>query len=123
MQQDLFKRVMERAKIRGIDGPAALAAALGVLPQNVNNWKNRGVPARMHQKLAEVLNWSVDELLGKSPVASKSETFWPFGVPFADYMDLTAKQKAELAEIVEDRIARYKAKGRRPMKSGGRRAA
>ncbi len=45
------------------------AAAIGVLPQHVTNWKRRGMPADQHQRAADVLEWSVDELLGRASLA------------------------------------------------------
>lgn len=42
---------------------AWLARAVGVSDQAINHWKNRGVPSRQHKPVADLLGWSVDQLL------------------------------------------------------------
>lgn len=117
-----YERVLQRAKELGMPGPKALADALNISPQNMTNWKIRGVPPRMHKPVADVLQWSVDELLGRGKV-DKAASHSPFRVPFSDYLGLTTKQKQELAEIVEDRIARFRAKGGPTGRKEAKRAA
>ncbi|MFT0547840.1 helix-turn-helix domain-containing protein [Allopusillimonas ginsengisoli] len=60
---------------------SAFAARLGVLPQHVTNWKNRGLPAEQYQPIAEALGRSVDELLGRTPETEtprmESKEVWP----------------------------------------------
>lgn len=45
---------------------AWFARQLGETDQVVNNWKRRGVPARQHAAVAQVLGWPMERLLGLS---------------------------------------------------------
>jgi SOS-response transcriptional repressor LexA len=45
---------------------SAFARAMGVSPQDVTNWKRRGMPPEHYAKAATVTNRSIDELLGRS---------------------------------------------------------
>lgn len=46
----------------------SLALKLGVDPQHITNWKNRGLPASRHAAVAKALGISVDQLLGIKPL-------------------------------------------------------
>jgi DNA-binding transcriptional regulator YiaG len=94
-------RALERAKALGLN-QSQFAAKLLVDPQHVTNWKRRGMPPEYHAKAAEVLNWSVDQLLGRQSPS------WPFRIPLRELEGLEPHQLEELEEIIEDRIARFK---------------
>lgn len=51
------------AKTRGLN-QTAFAEKVGASPSDITNWKNRGMPPGMHQRVALALSFSVDELLG-----------------------------------------------------------
>lgn len=69
VSENLMPRVLSRALQLGMN-QTALAQALGETRQTISNWKSRGVPADKFTALADVLNWSMDELLGREkPVA------------------------------------------------------
>ena len=43
-----------------------LANRLGVLPQDITNWKKRGLPSDKYLEVAETLGRSIDDLLGRT---------------------------------------------------------
>lgn len=63
MHERPIDRALRWAKEKGMT-QSAFAAAMGVQPANVTNWKARGMPAEHHAKVAAILGHSVDELLG-----------------------------------------------------------
>lgn len=105
-------RVLKRAKLKGWN-QTELAELMDVDPQHITNWKRRGMPTDMLQKASTVLRCSVDELIGREPNGGKQGSeIWPFesSVPFDDFENLEPEQKLDIGEIVEDRVARFKAK-------------
>lgn len=54
-----------------------LARLLGVLPQDVTNWKRRGLPTDKHSDVASALGRSVDELIGGQVVPWSSKDDLP----------------------------------------------
>lgn len=92
------------------------ATAMGLSPANITNWKGRrGMPPEHHEKAATILRKTVDELLGKD----KKETWdptatWPFDIPFQEFDRLKPAQKADIGEIVEDRVRRFQNKNGPP---------
>jgi hypothetical protein len=102
-------RALRRAKELGMN-KSGFAKVMGVLPQHITNWVNRGMPAEYHEKAAEVLQWSIEELLGKAKPSKSPQVIWPFRVPYSEFMKLEAGQKREIDEIMEDRVARFRAR-------------
>lgn len=72
MSSELVRRVLARAAVLGLN-QSALARKIGKTPQDITNWKTRGVPAEHHALLADALNWSVDELLGRSVITLQAQ--------------------------------------------------
>ncbi len=90
---------------------ARFAAEMGVSPANVTNWIARGLPPEHHEKVAKILKKSVDELLGKEKKEAWDPTAtWPFDIPYREFDKLKPAQKADIGEMVEDRVRRFKAK-------------
>lgn len=54
---------------------AWIAERLNISVQAVQNWTDKGVPARRHADLADALGLSVDDLLGRE---MKNDPAWPF---------------------------------------------
>lgn len=105
-------RALKKARDLGMN-QRKFAAAMGVSAQDVTNWKSRGMPPERLEKASEVVDCSVDELLGRD--APKDDwgvdLHWPFhNVPFIDFENLYVDQKADIGDIVEDRVRRFKAK-------------
>src|SRR5690606_39148163 len=44
---------------------SGLAKRMDLLPQHVSNWKTRGVPPERYEAIADALDCSIDELLGR----------------------------------------------------------
>lgn len=105
-------RALRMAKAKGWN-QSQFAAQLGVLPQDVTNWKARGMPPEWHEPVATKLGCSVDELLGRgrpTPPTNPASR-WPFDtIPFEDFDELDISHKLEIAEILEDRIRRLRPK-------------
>lgn len=62
-------RALARAKERHGWNQVKFASELSkygrvVVPQDITNWKKRGMPPEHHETVAKMLGWSVDELLG-----------------------------------------------------------
>lgn len=54
---------------------SGLARRLGVRPQDITNWKYRGLPSDQYVNAADAFGRSVDELLGRrGPVAASPES-------------------------------------------------
>lgn len=105
-------RALRMAKAKGWN-QSRFAAQLGVLPQDITNWKARGMPPEWHEPVATKLGCSVDELLGRGRPTPPTHpaSRWPFGnIPFKDFDDLDDVYKAEIGEILEDRIRRLTAR-------------
>lgn len=56
-------RALRRAREKGMN-QSLFAERLGVEPQHITNWKRRGMPPEWHARVAQVLGYTVDELLG-----------------------------------------------------------
>lgn len=110
-QDRSIDRALRRAKELGWN-QSDFARQMGVLAAHVTNWKARGMPPSQLEAASKILSCSVDYLLGQEPKKKSNLTeAWPFeSVSFSDYTELEHQQKLELQEIVEDRIARFKAK-------------
>jgi transcriptional regulator with XRE-family HTH domain len=97
-------RALKRAKDRGLN-QSQLAGLLDVDPQHITNWKSRGLPPEWHERMADVLDWSLDELLGRPPTSTLSKD-WPF--PELDIRRIERLTQGELLQIqgvVLDRLA------------------
>lgn len=66
--------LLAKAKEHGVSR-AMLMDKLGVSKQRFTNWDARGVPPSMHQRAADAIRCSVDELLGRAaPVKNGPST-------------------------------------------------
>lgn len=65
MESRPIDRALTWARELGMN-QSGFARALEVSPQDVTNWKRRGMPPEHHAKAAQVVKRSVDELLGLS---------------------------------------------------------
>lgn len=66
-----MERVEAEVRARG-ETLASFAARIGVRSQDINNWKNRGVPRTKQQRIADALGWTLDRLLGNAePLAER----------------------------------------------------
>jgi transcriptional regulator with XRE-family HTH domain len=70
--KNAFLRIQTELSARG-DTLAWFAEQLGESTQNINNWKNRGVPAKKLREIAKILNVSRDYLEGVKPPAHDSD--------------------------------------------------
>lgn len=79
MGKTVFARAIEKAQQKGWN-QSDLASRLGVLPQHITNWKSRGIPPDKYVALADVLECSLDELLGRTRFLSAGSPPppWPF---------------------------------------------
>lgn len=105
-------RALQRAHELGWN-QSEFGARMGVQAQHVTNWNKRGMPTDRLEQASKILGKSVDWLLGreKKNKTEHHDKQWPFSDSlFSDYSDLDEAQKSEIGEIVEDRIARFKAK-------------
>lgn len=59
-------RLLRRATEMGMN-QSQLAAAIDVGPQDITNWKSRGMPSAKHAAAAQAVRLTVDELLGLTP--------------------------------------------------------
>jgi hypothetical protein len=99
-------RALEIARRRGMN-QSDFARRMDVLPQDITNWKSRGMPPEHYERAATVLHCTVDELLGRSKLRANGAPLEPWMV---EYLELDVEQQNEIREIVEDRIARFRAK-------------
>lgn len=78
-------------------------------PQDITNWKTRGVPSDKLDRIAKTLRCHVYEILGKNP---PSATVWPFeeSISLAEFKSLGIDQQNEVEEIVAALVARLIAK-------------
>jgi transcriptional regulator with XRE-family HTH domain len=80
MDESVFERMIRKASERDWS-QTDLAVRLGVSPQNVTNWKRRGVPPDQYVNLADTLCCSLDELLGRTKyigVGQSPAGRWPY---------------------------------------------
>ncbi|HRL22811.1 MAG TPA: helix-turn-helix transcriptional regulator, partial [Alcaligenes sp.] len=77
MNKSVFSTMMQWAKIEGWS-QSDLANRIGVSPQNITNWKIRGVPSDRHAQIAALFGKTVDQLLGNSPTGTAGTHTWPF---------------------------------------------
>ena len=80
MSDTVFDRVIRKAGERDWS-QKDLADRIGVAPQNVTNWKRRGVPPDQYVTIADALGCSLDELLGRTKyvgVGQPSAGRWPY---------------------------------------------
>lgn len=64
-QMAAARNAIPRAKALGIN-QAAIARHLGITEGAVTNWKRRGVSRQQFRALAQLLQWTVDELVGRA---------------------------------------------------------
>jgi len=72
MKESVFERMKRWGEGEGWN-QTEIASRLGLLPQNVSNWKKRGVPPEWHAPIARLFGRSIDELLGGEPESSGNE--------------------------------------------------
>lgn len=80
MDESVFEIVIRKAREKDWT-QSDLAVQLGLSPQNVTNWKRRGVPPDQYVKIADTLNCSLDELLGRTKFIGKvamEPRRWPY---------------------------------------------
>lgn len=77
MSESVFTRMMRWAADSGWS-QSELANHLGVSPQNITNWKSRGVPSDRYADIAALFARSVDQLLGKEAEAGATIGPWPY---------------------------------------------
>lgn len=81
MDESIFDRMVRWGAERDWNR-SEIAVRLGISPQHLSNWRNRGVPAQWHAPIAQLFSRSVDELLGLA--ADTPHEFlqkeWPFEV-------------------------------------------
>jgi hypothetical protein len=77
----------------------ALASGKEIKPQDVTNWKKRGMPAEHLEAASHVLQCSVDELLGRMDAASAPRRAdpWPFKFPRHLYEQLYEDERVIFA--------------------------
>jgi len=99
MDETVFNRVIRKARDRGWS-QSDLAERLSLSPQNITNWKSRGVPPERYVAIADALNWSLDEMLGRTryvPGAQAMPAAWPYTeLDEEKFRALDAKQAARL---------------------------
>ena len=119
-------RALRMAKARGWNQSRfalelSLSSKENVSPQQVHNWIKRGMPPEWHEPVSNLLECSVDELLGRKrpPPPPGSAARWPFpNIPFKDFDNLSPAAKADIAGMVEDRIRRLNpVAGRKQLRS------
>lgn len=65
-------RALGWAKEEGMN-QSDLARRIGVLPQDITNWKKRDLPSDKYVDIADALNRSIDDLLGRSGYKQTSD--------------------------------------------------
>lgn len=88
---------------------AWLAAQLEISEQAVSNWKTRGVPSRQYERLADLLNLTIPQIIGREPPPWESaEGSWPFpSIDVARFSRLTSRQQGEIEGKVREMIERF----------------
>lgn len=103
-------RALKRAEDKGYN-QSAFAVLMDTDPQTITNWKRRGMPPEHHEKAAEVLDWTVDELLGRKQMSIAPKD-WPF--PQVDVRRigrLTEGELLQLQGIILDKVAELELNG------------
>ena len=72
------------------------AAQIGATPADITNWKDRGMPADRHAKVADVLGISVDELIGRVAV----HTDMPHRVAEPDTAEYAGQVRLRLVPVI-----------------------
>ena len=94
-----------------------LALQLGIKPQALGNWKERGVPKGRFFELADLLRLTPDQVAGRAPVPWESEIGWPFpGIDERRYESLGDAQKDQIQAAVFMMIEKFEQA--RPQASG-----
>lgn len=120
----IYARVRARMEELEMAWPSGLADEINVSAQRVNNWRHRGIPGRMHARVAEVLDWTVDQLLGKAPPNKDNEPTWPFpSIPAYRFNRLSEGERLAVQGVMVDKIAEIEAErgGKRPRPRHGAR--
>src|SRR5690606_17844033 len=99
MEETVFNRVMRKAREKRWS-QSELAKRLDLLPQHVSNWKARGVPPERYEAIADALDCSIDELLGRMKYVAGAGALpspWPFkGI---DEVKVRALDEANLNQL------------------------
>lgn len=99
MEETVFNRVIRKAQEKNWS-QSDLAKHLGLLPQHVSNWKSRGVPPDRYEAIANVLDCSIDELLGRKKFFADPSSIpaqWPFRK--IDESKVRALDQSQLIEL------------------------
>lgn len=96
--------VLELAEKAGLNY-TQLAGKLDTSTQNLNNWKERGMPARYNLKAAQRFGVDIRVILGIETDPSKLSQLEPW---IAEYLSLDDGQRQQIREIAEDRMARFR---------------
>ena len=108
---DRIEREMHRLNMSWGD----LGKALNESPQRMNNYRTRGLTEAMHERVAGVFGWSVDQLLDREPI---SDGEWPFpDVPAQRFRRLTPGEQLAVQGAMIDKMAEIEAA--KAGKSGG----
>lgn len=107
-RRQILDRVRAEAERLRMSWPGGLADELEVKHQTVNHWRTRGIPPAMYDRVAAVLGWSVDQLLGKAPAAAR--VGWPFpNIPEHRYRRLKASQQLIVEAAILDALSQIEA--------------
>lgn len=88
----IYGRVRAHMEKINLSWPGGLADELEVRHQVVNNWRKRGIPPSMYERVAAALGWTVNQLLGVEPPTDRDG--WPFpNVPEHRYRRLEQPQQ------------------------------
>jgi hypothetical protein len=100
-KQAIVDRIDQRLVVIGKDWNW-IGLKLAESPQNLNNWRyHRGVPAAKHHAVAELLGWTVEQLLDKPHEGSG----WPFdSIPVNRIESLTPGQKMQIEGVLLDKL-------------------
>src|SRR6266851_1471022 len=99
-----IKIALQLAKDKHHWNQTDFAKAMGVLPQDVTNWKSRGMPADWLEPVADKLKCSVDLLLGretKTPGAKSEGNVVPISQPWP-FLPVTREQYDHLPQPVKE---------------------
>lgn len=81
MKESIFERMTRWGADRGWN-QSEIAVNLGLSsPQQISNWKRRGVPPEWHAPIARLFGRSVDELMGlvaETSLNDLEQKEWPF---------------------------------------------
>lgn len=86
----------------------ALASGKEIKPQDVTNWKKRGMPAEHLEVVSHVLGCSVDELLGRIDAAGapRRADAWHFKFPRHLYDQLSPDERVIFGYLAQEAIAK-----------------